>query len=778
MKTIKLFILFFWITNSYSFGQEQAQNIKGMVTDKSTGAPIPFANVVVKNTNPLLGTISDMDGNFILVRVPVGRYDLEVSYLGYEPALVREVLVATGKEVVVKVQLRESLISLDEIKVKPKTNKEEALNTMAMVSSRMLSVEEAQRYAGGFDDPARLASSFAGVASNLGDNGIVIRGNAPQMLSWRMEGVEIPNPNHFADLTAFGAGGLTALSSQMLANSDFYTGAFPAEYGNATSGVFDIFMRTGNNSKHEHTFQIGGIGIDLSSEGPFKKGNKSTYLFNYRYSTLSLLTPLLPEDAGGTNYQDLAFKLNFPTKKAGTFSFWGIGLLDGSGTNAEKSLEDWVYTQDKEESDASQYMGATGLTHKIYLGDNTYLRSSLAAAGNGLDYFVDEMDEEMVLQHREKIKNTNWNLVLSSYVNHKFGKQHTNRTGFIITNQNYDMSIKSASQPGQALQTYVQSKGNTYLVSAYSGSKIRLSQNLSTTLGVHFQYFTLNNNSTFEPRIAFNWQFIPSQSFGFAYGLHSRLERVNVYFAKNETGELINKNLDLMQSNHLVFNYNCSLGENARLKVEPYYQWLSNVPVEDGTYFSTINVKDNWFINTPLINGGKAKNVGVDITLERFLQRGYYYMLTASIFNSEYKGGDGIWRNTRYNREFLINLLAGKEWQLGREKQNLLNINGKIAYQGGDRYIPVDYSASGNSGEIIYNYNKAFNESLDPTLFVHFTLNYKINKTKHASTWSINVINATGVKEFYGFRRNLQTGNIEKELEAIVIPNISYKIEF
>jgi hypothetical protein len=307
---------------------------------------------------------------------------------------------------------------------------------------------------------------------------------------------------------------------------------------------------------------------------------------------------------------------------------------------------------------------------------------------------------------------------------------------------------------------------------------LRLSQTVSATLGFHGQIFTLNSNYTVEPRLGINWQISNSHSVGLAYGKHSRLERLNTYFSIDETGNQINKNLDFMNAHHFIVNYDMQLGENARLKVEPYYQLLKNLPVEPRTYFSTINVKDDWFVNSKLVNEGEGKNYGLDVTMERFLSRGYYYLLTTSLFQSEYKGGDGVWRNTRYNRNYLVNLLAGKEWQVGRSKQNLLNINGRISYQGGDHYIPVDYVASGSSGPIIYDYTRAFEESLDPGFLVHFTVNFKRNKTKSASTWSLNVINATGVKEFYGFRRNLQTGEIEPEMEAIIIPNISYKIEF
>ena len=778
MKTVKMVIFYYFLGLFSTSAQEILQNITGLITDETTGAPVSYAAVAVRSVDSVIGAISGLDGHFIIKNLAVGRYDIEISCLGYEPVLLREVLVISGKEMMVNVSLRETNVSIDEIEVKPRTNKEAPLNKMAMVSARMLSVEEAQRYAGGFDDPARLASSFAGVSGNLGNNGIVVRGNAPQMLAWKMEGIEIPNPNHFADMSVFGGGGLTALSSQMLSNSDFYTGAFPAEYGNATSGVFDIYMRNGKTGQREYTFQAGGIGIDLSAEGPFKNNGNSSYLFNYRYSTLALLTPLLPEDADETTYQDLAFKCHFPTKKTGSFSLWGLGLIDGSGTNAESNPDDWYYQQDKEDSDVKQGMGTIGLTHKYYLGEKTLMQSSLATTSRYLNYFVDEMDNDKTPQHREKIKATDWNIILSSNINHKFGKSHQNKTGFVITNLNYDMLFRNAFTLGEPMQTLVDNKGTSFLLSAYSSSKIQLSPKLNGVFGFHTQLFTLNNNYTFEPRISILWQISDIQSVGFAYGKHSRLERLNIYFALDDEENLVNRNLDFMHAHHFVFSYDLNTGENSRLKIEPYFQWLNNVPVEPGSYFSTLNLQNDWYVNSPLINEGKGKNYGVDLTFERFLNRGYYYLFTSSLFESKYKDGNAIWRNTRYNKNYVINALGGKEWQLGHSKQNLLNVNARVTFQNGERYIPVDYVASGNSGDIIYEYDRAFEESLDPVLFLHITLNYIRNKPRHTSIWAINIINATGAKEFYGFRRNYKTGQIEPEMEAIIIPNISYKIEF
>jgi hypothetical protein len=327
-----MFVLLF---HCFTYAQPVSQTIRGSITDEASKASAPFATVSIIGLHLPKVTTADSMGNFILTGVPVGRYDIEVTLVGYHPAIFKEVVVSAGKETVLSINLKENTSSLDEVVVRAQPNKGKPMNNMATASARMFSVEEAQRYAGGFDDYARLASSFAGVASNTGHNGIMIRGNSPRLIQWKLEDIEIPNPNHFADLSTFGGGGLTGLSSQLLDNSDFFTGAFPAEYGNALAGVFDMNMRKGNNEKHEHTLQLGLIGIDAAMEGPFKNGQKSSYLFNYRYSTLGLLSPLMPEDAEGTNYQDLSFKLHFPTKKLGSFSFWGVGLLDRSGAKAE-----------------------------------------------------------------------------------------------------------------------------------------------------------------------------------------------------------------------------------------------------------------------------------------------------------------------------------------------------------------------------------------------------------------------------------------------------------
>lgn len=774
---ILLLILFQTIT---VYAQQLTQTIRGVILDEISKTPVPYATVALLNTDPLIGTTTDTSGNFILRNVPVGRYDLRVSYVGYETKIIREIMVTSSKEVFVSIYVRENATTIGEVIVKSRENKQQALNPMATVSARMLSVEEASRYAGGFDDPARLASSFAGVASNVANNGIIIRGNAPRSLQWKMEGVEIPNPNHFAELNAFGGGGLTALSSHMLANSDFFTGAFPAEYSNALSGVFDIFMRTGNNNKHEHTFQIGAIGIDASSEGPLKKGSKSSYLFNYRYSTLSLVTPFLPEEAAGTRYQDLSFKFNFPTKKAGVFSFWGIGLIDRSGNIAERDSTKWEYLQHREDGEAKQFMGASGLSHQYLLNKTTRINTTLATTLSGLNWTNNRLNNQLELMPQNNIQNINNTYVLSSYLNKKFSSRHNNKTGLVITGMQYDLLIQDAVLTGNPIQTLVDEKGFSTLISAYTASTVNLSNRLLMNIGLNSQVFTLNQNYTIEPRLGLKYQLNNKQSLGFGYGLHSRLEKLNFYFTKVPLypEEFPNKNLDFSKAHHYVLNYDIKLSENKLLRIEPYYQYLFNIPVIPDSSFSFINLQNQWFFNRQLINEGLGRNYGIDITFEKYLSKGYYYLITGSVFNSEYMGGDGVWRNTLYNRNYLINTLVGKEWSLGKQSQNILSLNLRLTYQGGDRYSPVDIESSHFSKRIIYNESQAFSEQTAPSFLAHFTASYKKNKKKSSREVALKVINATMYSEFFGFRYNHLHNTIDVHREMIFIPNLSYKIEF
>ena len=781
MKTICKFILFVVCVCPAILVAQPIGNIRGVVTDAASGQPLPFVTVVALNTHPLIGATTDEEGKFRLNNLPVGRYDIQSSFMGYEPVVFKEIMVTSSKEVVLEMAMRENVQQLADVVIRAKINKENAMNPMAL-TGRMLSVEEANRYAGGFDDPGRLVTAFAGVAGSTSSNSVSVRGNAPQFLSWRLEGVEVVNPTHFSDMTGIGGGILTAFSSQTLGNSDFFTGAFPAEYGNALAGVFDMQLRNGNNQEYEHTVSFGSLGIEAASEGPIGK-NGASYLFNYRYSSMALAADLFPEllsNAAGMRYQDLSFKLHLPTKKAGTFSIWGVGLKDRYKEGGETDTTTWVdlYGFDGVFKQ-SKAMG--GIGHKILIGDRSYLKSSMAAICTQNDIFSEDMFRDGSRKTSSDMENTNWNLTLETYLNTKFSASHTNRTGISATGLFYDLDYWGST----GLRTgalgdmvhYAKGNGNTAAFSAFSQSQFRIGNDLTANVGLHGTYFNLNGKSAIEPRASVRYQMLPKHALSLSYGKHSRRENTDYYFVQTEaTGdEFVNENLDFAKAHHIVLSYDWSISEHLRFKAEPYFQHLYDVPVEAGTSMSMINYRDFWMM-TPLVNGGKGKNYGIDLTLERYLHNGWYYLFTASLFESRYTGGDGVWRNTRLNRNYVVNALGGKEWKLN--DRSILSVNLRFALLGGERYIPIDEAATTAAHDIVFDETRAFDAQLDPQFLAHFTVGYKINRKKLAHTFSLQMINVTGAEDFNGYRYNSLTNTAEKMLGAISIPGISYKIEF
>lgn len=785
MKQLFIFILLLISIlssiNTLAQDNKPVQAIRGVVTDNASGSPLSFVSVGLLDL-PGIGTTTDDEGKFIINNIPVGRYDLQATFVGYEPAVFREIMLTSAKEVYLEIQLKENVHQLNEVVIRPRVNKEEPLNSMALSGARMLSVEEASRFAGGMDDPARLVSSFAGVTSAVGSNGISVHGNAPSLLQWRLEDVEIPNPNHFADVASLGGGVLSSLSSNVLGNSDFYTSAFPAEYNNAVSGVFDMKLRNGNNRKFQHTLQAGILGLDIASEGPLSKNNSASYIFNYRYSTTGLMNKVSP--AGDLeqilDYQDLNFRLNFPTKKAGVFSLWGTALIDKIKPEIE-SPEEWDYMDDAKDSRMKQTSAAAGLSHRYFLGNNGLLKTTLATTYSKTHTWESVYDFDMNSSPFLDFKSQYTNLVLTSSFNKKYSAKHTNKTGFTFTNMRYDMDFDLAPFYTESMERISEGKGNTNLISAYSSSLFNINDRISATLGVNGQFLTLNNSWTIEPRASIKWQASARSSFGLAYGLHSRMEKMDVYFVRTpETGDrLVNKDLDFTKTHHVSLSYNYKISDDMNLRVEPYFQYLYDVPVIADSSYSVLN-RSTFYVENALVNKGKGHNYGVDVTFEKYMTKGLYYMVTASVFNSEYCGGDGVWHSTKFNRNYVINGLVGKEWMIGRSKRDILSVNLKLTLQGGDRYSPVDEAATlaHPDKKTQYDETKAYSKQLSPMFLANYTISYRMNRNKVSHEFAVKGMNATGYKEYFGHEYNLKTGVIEPRRLKNSIFNIVYRLDF
>ncbi|WP_082026458.1 carboxypeptidase-like regulatory domain-containing protein [Flammeovirga sp. OC4] len=778
-KTICSMLFLLLVTTAFT--QELKQVIRGQIVDATSKTPLAFATIIVTSLETPLGTVADDQGNFRLEGIPVGRQNLKVTLVGYEPAIVNNLMLNSAKELVLTIPLKESATQMEEVVIRASEGNGKTLNEMVSVSGQSFTVEQTERLAV-FDDPARVVASFAGVTTgNLDDNGVVIRGNAPKGVLWRLEGVEIPNPNHFGGLGSFGGGAISALSGLMLGDSDFLTGAFPAEYGNAMSGVFDMQFRNGNNETSEHAVQLGTLGLDISSEGPFSKNSNASYLFNYRYSTLALIKPILPEDNGIPTYQDLSFKINVPTQKAGVFSIWGLGLIDGIDSKANNDTTEWVSEYDSYSDLGTFRTGILGLTHNYSFSNKTFLKTSIVASHEYKRYEEERYDFLLdAFPTRDlSIKNNKW--TASTVLQHKFNASHFNRTGVIVNQLHYNSKLAFSPEFKDPLQTYLdeQSTINTYQF--FTQSQFDLTSRLKLNVGIHSQYVNFNEELTFEPRASLSCQISPNRSIGFAYGKHSKLEPLPLYFSKIEDNGVVtqpNTSLPLSKSHHYVFSYDWNINDKITLSIEPYYQRLYDVPVIPDSSYSAINIDAQWLYEDKMEGTGTGENMGIDITLSRSLNQGFYYMFTGSVFDSKYKGGDGIERNTRFNRGFVINAIYGKEWVVGKSKNKVLGLSGRLNLLGGKYTTPLDTEESMDQKEAIYDESKIYTEKQDPSYRLDISFYWKINKRRHTGTWKLQLLNALGSKDDYGYLYNYQTQNLEKADAQIVIPSLAYKIEF
>ena len=779
MKGIVLFFLF--SLPGMICAQTPSQVIRGKVIDAEAKIGLQGANVIVLNSNPLLGITTGTDGVFRIRDVPVGRHSVKVTFVGYKTVVIPEILVSSGKETVITVELEEVAVTEKEFEVKASVDKDKPIDRMALVGARSFNTDESRRYAGSVDDPMRAVSNLAGVVSNAGDNSnqIMIRGNSPKGLLWCVEGVDIPNPNHFAYVGTSG-GGFTIFSSLVLSNSDFYTAAFPAQYNNALSGVFDMRFRTGNNEKYENAVQLGVQGIDVSSEGPLSKSHTSSYLFNYRYSILYFLQYIDPWLKNSLPiFQDLSFKINIPTPKAGTFSLVGIGGISSIKSTPEKDSSSWATIDDRSQSLLGNKMGAIALIHEIYLSKQSFLHSYISATYNEITDNESLMVKGYELRPEDSTSQKNFRFTASVTYNRKFGTKFTFRSGIKYSQLFYDLDVKSTDPLTGTYGWVARGSGNTGLIQAYCEAKTLIAPNLEMTEGLSFTDFLLNLHYAIEPRIAIRWQIDQKHALSAGFGMHSQLEDIGAYLTGipvNETTSIpVNKSLDLSRALHFVLGHDFLIHQDMRLLTEVYYQHLYDIPVTPGSYYSMINSSGEYY-NDTLVNKGSGWNAGVDFTFEKFLTHQYYYLITVSLFDSRYKGGDGVWRNSEFNTNYVINLLGGKEWTV--RKKNILGLNLKGSFTGGEYYVPIDLKNSiAQHTEILYE-TDAYKPRLPAFFYLDLTITFRTNHKKYSGIWALQIRNLLNQHPDVGYVYDDFKHDIEPQSSLGIIPLISYKVEF
>jgi len=788
-----LFISLFGLSNLLLQGQTYTQTIRGKVIDTDSKSPIFGANIVLLNSDTLIGTVSDADGKFRLEKIPVGRRSIKISSVGYEENVISNIIVSSAKEIVLTIELREKVYQTEVVEIIAENDKTKANNDLVTVSSRNFQAEETGRYAGSRGDPSKMVANYAGVSSgNDARNDIIVRGNSPLGVLWRLEGVDIPNPNHFSAQGATG-GPISMLNNNVLGNSDFLTGAFPAEYGNKTAAVFDLKLRNGNNEKREFVGQVGINGLELGAEGPISKKQGSSYLVNYRYSTLELFNKLGIRFgvSASPEYQDICYKINIPTRKQGIFTLWGLGgksklsLLD-----SELKPEDWSYISKGEDLVFKTSMGAAGASHTYFFNDKTSGKLNLSVSGTLLDAYIDTIsptDNSKFLDRKNKSTEANFiaNYVLSKKINVK----HLVKTGVTFQTIYFDAnSFEYSNQYNQYIYSLNVKKSTANLLQGFIHWQFRPNDKITINSGLHYQNFLLNNSQMIEPRLGARFQISKKQNLNIAYGMHSQMQPTIYYFYDtynpiSNSYYKSNRNLDLSKSQHAVLSYDYNFYKNYRLKLETYYQYLYNFPVQKNwnSSFSMINV-GNALEGIPLvdtlINTGTGENYGVEITIEKFFSNHFYFLITTSVYDSKYKDKNGNIRNTSYNGNFVANALGGYELQLGKNKNRAMALDLKYTQAGGNRYTPIDLEKSNLLGKAVYEDDKAFSKKQKDYSRFDVKLSYKTNRKKTAQSIFVVVENIFNTQNILRESYNASTQSIQKEYQLGLFYYFGYRIEF
>jgi hypothetical protein len=759
-------LLSFLVFNVLIYAQLPTQTVRGKVFDSETNYPLTGAKLLIEVDGQKYMAAATTDGSFSILKVPVGKHQLVASAAFYDSRTLT-IEVTSGRELIVQIPLQEKISEQNAVRVVGR-KQGEVLNEMAVLSAQQFSVEETNRYPGSRMDPARMASNFAGVnGADDSRNDIVVRGNSPLGVIYRVEGIDIPNPNHFA-ISGTSGGPVSLLNNKILGNSDFFMSAFPAEYGNSLSGVFDLKLRNGNNNQHEFTGQFGLLGTEFLAEGPLSKNSKSSYLVMGRYSTLTIFQKLninLGTDAI-PKYYDGAFKFNWILKNGGQLALFGMG---GSSDIAIKISDFKEYTEDLYgEGDRDQYFGTSmitsGLNYKKSINEKTFISSTLAYSQEmqrtNHDYLrnrrLDTLTNEIVydslyamMAYRFKVQK------LSGYtaVNHKFNKQHLIKVGlsFDLISMNFlDSCLYNLDVPDN-YELRWNYQGSAAIIQPFVQWKWRVSDNMDVTAGIHAQYFTLTNSiSPFEPRLGWKYKMDNGQAIFAGGGLHSMIQPYYTYAYKVLPGtNNPNSNLDMdfSRSAHSGIGYEKSFNKGFNIKTEAYYQYLYNIPVTvDPSSFSMINVGSGFsrLFMDELQNTGDGYNYGLELTVQKYFDKTFFFLFSGTVYNSQYRGSDMVWRNTSYNGNYVVNLLGGKEFKVG--ERSVIGIGGKVTAAGGKRYGFVDIAATNSAKEILFM-DSMFNERQFRDYFrADLKISWRKNADRVTHEFGLDLVNILGTK--------------------------------
>jgi hypothetical protein len=771
---VALLIVGVLIGIGHAYAQDFLQHVKGKVVDAASGVPVSELNVKLEGDETFAGQ-TDANGIFD-IQVLVGRYKISFSHTGYETR-VMELLVIAGKESVINLNLRSSVRELQAVEITS------ASSDVETPGQRSLTIEKTLRIPANFFDPVRVATAYPGVvAANDQGNSIIVRGNSPNGLLWRLNGLNIVNPNHlsnagtFSDKPMANGGGTNILSAQMLGKTDFYTGAIPVSQGNTLSGVIDMELRDGNKTKKEYTAQASLIGLDIAAEGPLGKNQQTSFLANYRYSTVGLLSQM-GIDFGGESiaFQDLSFHLNTVGKNGGELSFFGFGGMSKNEFDSP-AVAEWEEDKDRFNIDYESATYAVGLNYKQSLGKGKLFVAFGYSSSDQQRNSSPSMENDPTVAFWMYNDYQLINSAFSSQVKYEmpFSKSLSWEIG--VMTDYLSNEITSKEEYGCLSCSFrttrdLDEKTEGVLLQPFTSLDITLGSLISAKAGIRYVSFSYNNSTSIEPRIQFDINTSSRSSLQLSYSLTSQTQLPQVYAAVG------NHDLGLTKSHHFDMGFNKRFSNDLQIQSTVFFQHLFDVPVESvASNFSVINLLEG-FAPAMLVNAGGGDNYGVDMTVEKQFFRKNYFLIGGSYYESKYAGSNGIWRDSRFNGNYTASVIHGKEWSKP-EKRRAIGLNTRILYLGGLRHAPVDVPGSLDASETVYNSGEGFSEQFKDYFRIDLRLSFRKNKPNYTRTFAIDIQNLTSQQNeafmYYDFHQN----KVVTKYQLGIIPVLVYRIDF
>ena len=793
IRNIILFISFIAFSNTAS-----SQNVKvyGSITNALNNEPIPFANIIIEGTT--IGATSDIDGNYVILDVNAGAYNFKCSYIGFNTDIQSEIKVSSNKNLRLDFFLSENSEILGEVKVKGNTfNKTKA----SPVSLRTINASEISKSAGGNRDISRVVANLPGVATSSGfRNDIIVRGGSPSENKFFLDGIEIPTINHFTTQGSSG-GPVGILNVNFIREVDFYTGAFPANRGNALSSVMELKLIEGNEEEISGSFALGSSDAGLTLNTPLSK--KSTLLLSVRRSYLQFLfkalkLPFLP------TYNDMQFKYTFKPNKKNQFNFLGIATIDDFTLNKDINEDEedtmqialnnynlnnlvinkqWNYTIGttwRHFFDNSNLFFVMSRNHL----DNTalkYLDYADENSQNILDYKSEEIENKTRLEYN--FKKNDYSIIIGSNLEDATYTNNTTQTftvgnSIITGNNNVNLHFIKYGAFTQISKTYFENK----LTSSFG-------------LRVDGNSFTDNANShNISPRLSLAYNINSKTSINSNIGRFHQLPSYTILGFENN-GNYLNKDAAYISCDHAVIGFEYNPSSYSKITLESFYKSYSNYPFSILDSISLANLGDNFGVvgNEDISSISKGNSYGIELLAQQKMSSSIYGILSATYYRSRFEDKEEQLISSKWDNRFILNMTAGKKFK------NNIELGIKYRYSGGSPYTPIDLINSSNKSIWDINQRGVLDYNLLNTqrLNGQHGLDIRIDKKWFFKSWSLNayidienILNAKRqLPSEYGIDPNLgplaeSTENSDYPLYEIinnsgtVLPSIGLLIEF